>query len=207
MFGTAFATFSAIPRLLDPSSATQTSENILAHQGLFSAAIVAMLVNFVGDVLAAWGLYVLLRPAGAAWSMLVAWFRLVYTAMGLAAVLQLATAHRLLTQQSNLAALGRTALDVQVHVAVRAFQAQFDLSLIIFGVYLTMLGWLIWRSGHVPKWLGAAIVINGLGWVVMQAGNYLLPGVNLGFLFVTTFGELVLLVWLVGWGTRLKDVR
>jgi hypothetical protein len=205
MFGTAFATFSALPRLLDPSSAAQTSQNILAHQGLFSAAIIAMLVNFVGDVLAAWGLYVLLRPAGAAWSMLVAWFRLVYTAAGLAAVLQLATAHRLLTQESNLAALARTALDAQVHVAVRAFQAQFDFSLILFGLYLTMLGWLIWRSGHVPKWLGAVIVLNGLGWVVSQAGRYLLPGVDLGFLFVTTFGELVLLVWLVGWGTRLKE--
>lgn len=37
MFGTAFATFGAIPKLLDPSSAAQTSQNILAHQGLFSA--------------------------------------------------------------------------------------------------------------------------------------------------------------------------
>jgi Domain of unknown function (DUF4386) len=203
MFGTGFATFGALPRLLDASSAMQTSQNILAHQGLFSAAIISMLVNFVGDVLAAWGLYVLLRPVSAAWSMLVAWFRLVYTAAGLAAVLQLATAHRLLTQQSNLAALGQTARDAQVQVAVRAFQAQFDASLILFGLYLVMLGCLMWRSGYVPKWLGAVIVVCGLGWVATEVGPYLLPGVPLGFLFFTSFGELVLLVWLVGWGTRL----
>jgi hypothetical protein len=98
------------------------------------AAIVAMLVNFMGDILAAWGLYVLLRPVGAAWSMLVAWFRLVY-GVGLAAVLPLVMAHGLLRQPSNLVALGQTALDVQVHVAVRAFQAQFDFSLILFGLY------------------------------------------------------------------------
>ena len=30
-------------------------------------------------------------------------------------------------------------------------------------------------------------------------------GVNLEFLFITSFGELVLLVWLIGWGTRLRD--
>jgi len=48
-------------------------------------------------------------------------------------------------------------------------------------------------------------VIAGAGWVVMEAGRFLLPGVDLGFLFVTAFGELILLVWLIGWGTRLRE--
>jgi len=29
--------------------------------------------------------------------------------------------------------------------------------------------------------------------------------INLGFLFVASFGELILLVWLIGWGTRLSE--
>jgi hypothetical protein len=29
--------------------------------------------------------------------------------------------------------------------------------------------------------------------------------VNLEFLVVASLGELVLLVWLIGWGTRLRD--
>jgi hypothetical protein len=48
-------------------------------------------------------------------------------------------------------------------------------------------------------------VINGAGWIVMNSSRYLLPGIDLGFLFVTSFGELILLVWLIGWGTRLKE--
>ncbi len=56
-----------------------------------------------------------------------------------------------------------------------------------------------------PKWLGAVLAVNGAGWAVMEAGPYLMPGANLGFLFVATFGELILLVWLVGWGTRLRE--
>jgi hypothetical protein len=30
--------------------------------------------------------------------------------------------------------------------------------------------------------------------------------VDLGLLFIATFGELFLLVWLIGWGTRLKEI-
>jgi hypothetical protein len=73
-FGTPLASFSALPKLIDATSAAHTAENVQAHPGLLAAAILAMLANFAGDVLAAWGLYVMLRPVSAAWSMLVAWF-------------------------------------------------------------------------------------------------------------------------------------
>lgn len=96
-------------------------------------------------------------------------------------------------------------LNAQVQVAIGSFNSQFAFSLIIFGVYLILLGWLVYRSGHIPRWLGVLLVINGAGWSIMEAGPYLLPGINLSFLFVATFGELILLVWLIGWGTRLSE--
>ncbi len=68
-----------------------------------------------------------------------------------------------------------------------------------------MLGWLAYRSGYLPKWLGIVLAIDGAGWSIMEAGPYLLPGIDLGFLFVATFGELILLMWLIGWGTRLSE--
>ncbi len=102
-------------------------------------------------------------------------------------------------------ALGQSQLNAQVQVAIGSFNSQFAFSLIIFGVYLILLGWLVYRSGHIPRWLGVLLVINGAGWSIMEAGPYLLPGINLSFLFVATFGELILLVWLIGWGTRLSE--
>jgi uncharacterized protein DUF4386 len=125
--------------------------------------IFAFLINFIGDVVAAWGLYLLLRPVNASISMFVAWLRLVYTAVGLAAVLNLVTAHRLLTRPAALTALGQNQLNAQVHVAIDSFNSQFAFSLIIFGVCLVLLGWLAYRSGFVPKWLGIVLVINGAG--------------------------------------------
>jgi hypothetical protein len=206
-FGTPFASFSVLPKVFAPNSAAQTSQNVAANERLFVAAIFAMLLNFVGDVLGAWGLYVLLRPVNARWSLLAAWFRLVYTAVGIAAVLNLVTAHHLLTDPDDLAALGRGALDAHVYVALGSFQVQFAFSLILFGLYMTMVGWLVYQSVHLPKWLGVVLAIDGVGWMVSEAGPYLFPGVNFGFLFVTSFGELVFLIWLIGWGLRLKEAR
>jgi hypothetical protein len=204
-WGVPFASFSILPKLFNPDDAAKTCQNIAAHQGLFSVVIFAFLLNFIGDVVSAWGLYLLLRPVDEAVSMFVASLRVVFATVGLAAVLNLVTAHRLLNRPSALTSLGQTQLQAHVQVAVGSFNSQFAFSLIIFGVYLILLGGLMFRSSHFPKWLAVLMVIDGAGWIAMEGGTYFLPDVDLGFLFAATFGELFLLVWLIGWGTRLKE--
>lgn len=200
-----YADFKVIPNLFVADNAAKTVQNIAAHQGLFVAAIFAFLSNFIGDIVAAWGLYLLLKPVNAAISMFVAWLRVVFATIGLAATLNLVTAHRLVTRPKALTALGQNQLNAQVHSAIGSFNSQFAYSLIIFGVYLMLLAWLVYCSGYIPKWLGIVLAINGAGWTIMESGYYLLPGINLDFLFVATTGELFLLVWLIGWGTRLRQ--
>ena len=204
-WGVPFASFSILPKLFVADNAARTFQNVAANQGLFAVVIFAFLINFIGDIVAAWGLYLLLRPVNASVSMFVAWLRVVFATIGLAAVLNLVTAYRLVSRPAALTAIGQGQLDAQVHVAIGSFTSQFAFSLIVFGAYLVMLGWLAYRSGYVPRWLGVVLTINGAGWMIMEAGPYLAPGIDLGFLFVATFGELILLVWLVGWGTRLGD--
>lgn len=203
--GVPFASFYVTPKVFVADNAAKTAQNILVHHGLFVAAIFAFLISFVGDIVAAWGIYLMLRPANAAISMFVAWLRVVFATVGLAALGNLVTVHRLLTRPSSLTAIGQDQLNVQVQVAFGSFNSEFAFGLIIFGVHLMMLGWLIYRSGYIPSWLGIVLAINGAGWIVIESGPYLLPGVNLGFVWVATVGELILLVWLIGWGTRLPD--
>ena len=202
-WGVPFAEFRILPKLVVANSAAETAHNLAAHHGLFLVAIFAYYVNFFGDIVAAWGLYLLLRPVNRSISMFVASLRIVFAALGLAALLNLATANRLVTRASDLTALGQGQVDLQAFVAVGAFRSQFSFSLILFGAYLVLLGWLFWRSTHLPRWLGIVLCVNGIGWILIITGR--LVGVNLEFLFATAGGELVLLVWLIGWGTRLRD--
>jgi hypothetical protein len=204
-FGVPFASFSLMPRIFVPDDAARTAQECSAHPAILGAIILLFLANFVGDVVNAWGLYWLLRPVHASMSMLVASLRVVYAAMGLAAVLELVTAHRLITRPGALAALGQSGRDAQVYTALGSFNSQFAFSLVLFGAYLVLLGWLVYRAGYMPRWLGVVVAVAGAGWMVSEAGRYLLPGVDLGFLFFTSFGELALIVWLIGWGTRLRE--
>ena len=41
--------------------------------------------------------------------------------------------------------------------------------------------------------------------MITELQPYVLPRVDLGVVLVTSFAELFLLAWLVGWGTRLKE--
>jgi len=169
--GVPFADFGVIPKLFVADNAAKTAQNIAAYHGLFVAAIFAFLINFIGDVVAAWGLYLLLRPVNASTSMFLAWLRVVFATIGIAATLNLVTAHRLVTRPNSLTALGQDQINAQVHVAIGSFNSQFAFSLIIFGVYLMMLGWLIYRSGCIPKWLGIVLAIDGAGWIITAGGR------------------------------------
>ena len=202
-WGVPFAEFRILPGIVVADDAAKTAQNVIAHHGGFVFAIFAYLVNFIGDLVTAWGLYELLRPAGESLSKFVAWLRVAFAAVGLASLNNLVTANRLLTRTQELNALGRAQVDAEAFVAIGAFRSQFAFNLIFFGCYLVLLGWLFFRSGYLPKWLGVVLVLTGAGWIGNISGRYL--GVDLGFLFYASFGELILLAWLIGWGTRLKD--
>ena len=84
-------------KLVITSNIEQTVHNIALHQGHFAVAILCYLIEFTKDVVIAWALYYLLAPVNRAMSMLTAWFRLMYTAMALYAVMDLAMVHRVVT--------------------------------------------------------------------------------------------------------------
>ena len=81
-------------------------------------------------------------------------------------------------------------------------QAAWELGLALFGLHLVAVGVIAWRSGDVPRWLGALVAIAGLGYLVDTFAKIVLPTLDLGFLMVTFFGEAVFAIWLVWRGFR-----
>jgi Domain of unknown function (DUF4386) len=79
------------------------------------------------------------------------------------------------------------------------------MSLVLFGIHLMLVGYLIVRSTYIPRIIGILLVIDGLGWVVDSVSPYLLPNAKLGFLFLTFFGELVFMLWLLIRGWTIKE--
>ena len=202
-----YAEFSIYPKLVIPNNIAQTVQNIAAHQGLFAAAILRYLVEFIEDIVIAWALYVLLVPVNRAISLLTAWFRLMYTAVAFFGMLKLVTVFRLVSTPDYLAAFGESPLHAEVKLLLGSFRDDWSIGLVLFGIHLMLLGYLIYRSGYIPKWLGIVLVVDGLGWVIDSLRPYLYPNAQFRFLFLTFFGEIFLMLWLLIRGWKIPEPK
>jgi hypothetical protein len=200
-----YAEFSIYPKLVVASNADQTVQNISAHMGLFAAAILCYLISFIGDVVIAWALYILLKPVNKALSLLTALFQLVYAAVALCSIFGLLNVYQLIATPYYRALFGSPQLHAQVWLQLHTFHNQWSLSLILFGIHLVLLGYLVYRSGYIPCLVGIALSIAGLGWMVAGLGPYILPNANLDFTFITAFGEIIFAFWLWIRGWRLQE--
>jgi Domain of unknown function (DUF4386) len=196
-----YAEFTIYPKLVNLGNIEQTIRNIGAHSGLFAVAILCYLVEFIEDIVIAWALYVLLAPVNRAVSLLAAWFRLIYTAIAFFGMLKLVTVFNLVNTPDYLKVFGQGPLQAQVRLLLGTFRDDWSIGLVLFGIHLVLLGVLIYCSGYIPRFLGVLLVIDGCGWIVDSLQPYLFPHLNLRYLFLTFFGEIFLMLWLLirGW--------
>jgi hypothetical protein len=199
-----FAEYYAMPKLVvdDPA---RTLANLQAHQHLFGWVVIAYFVQLLGDVVVAWALYVLLAPVNRALALLGSWLQLVYAAMALAGVGNLAVAYRLLFVPEYTRLDWAGTLAAQVRTLIGGYRATWELGLVLFGLHLIVTGVLFARSTYLPRWLGWLLVADGSAWCLDKLSMYVAPNAKLGFVGVFYVGELVLMVWLLGWGWRIQE--
>jgi hypothetical protein len=81
--------------------------------------------------------------------------------------------------------------------------------LVFFGIHLFILGYLIFKSGFIPKILGILLIVASIGYLSDSFANFLLPNYNDykdTFLMIVVIpgiiGELSLTYWLLFKGVR-----
>jgi hypothetical protein len=191
---TPFAQFGVLQNLVVTADAAATVENITASEGLFRIGIAAFLVVVMLDVVVAWEIYVLLRPVNRTLALLVGWLRLAY-----AAVFAMALANLLDVAQLLGSAESATLQPKQFHAQVMASIASFDngwtgIALAIFGLHLLGLGALLFRSAHLPGFLGVLVVVAGGGYLADSFTRILVPDFAFTFSLFTFVGEALLIV-------------
>ncbi|TMU57115.1 DUF4386 domain-containing protein [Flagellimonas algicola] len=196
-----FAEFYIFPKLILDDAAT-TAENISKEKLLFTTSIFLHLITLLCDIVVAWALYLFLKPVQRYFSLLVAWFRLIYTAMYLVALTNLV---KILTLVHQYTSGTGTEVAQNMQFYVDAFRLEWSFGLVIFGVYLVLLGLLVFKATYVPKIFGLLLLIAGLGYVIHTLGAFVSPETNLDLLFFTFFGELVFMFWLLIKGRTLKE--
>ena len=166
--------------------AALTAQNILNSMGAFRTAIFLLFTVAILDIVVAWGLYIMLVPANKNLSALAAWLRVIYGGIFIFAISKLYVALQVITADGT-----------QTMSYLKSFQSIWDMGLILFGFHLLVLGYLVFKSGYVPKWLGVFLVLAAVGYIVDGFGKTLSPDYNLNIAQFTFVGEVFLIFWLL----------
>lgn len=198
-----FAEFYIFPKLISESP-TLTTTNILNNKTLFTIGIFLHFITLIFDIVVAWSLYIFLKPVSKNLSLLVAWFRIIYAAMYLIALVNLIKVLNLLSIIGQSKATEQIQFYDSVKFYINSFQLEWTFGLMIFGIYLILLGYLVFKAEYIPKIFGFLLIIAGLGYSINTLSLFLFPGINTDFLMITFFGELIFMLWLLIKGSKIK---
>ncbi|MCP5066359.1 MAG: DUF4386 domain-containing protein [bacterium] len=203
------ATDVTIGTLVVPGDAADTFDNVRASQMRFRTGLFSWLVVLVCDVVAAWGLYVFLKPVNENLSLLMAWFRMVYAVILGAALVNLVAVVPLVSRDAHLAVFGRDELGARVQLYLNMFEDTWSLGLAVFGFHIFVLGYLVLKSRYIPGIFGVLLLVAFGGYLITSTANLLMPTypdfeVVIGWIFLVpmVIGELGLGLWLLFRGAR-----
>jgi hypothetical protein len=152
--------------------------------------------------------FVLLRPISKELNLLATFLRLVSITVQAVAVLNLVAALFPLGNAAYLKAFTPEQLDALVSLAIKSHSYGFSISLLFLGFTFLIHGYLIFRSGYLPKVLGILIQVAGLGYLTNSFALILYPAVaNQVFLAIIVpvfVSELSLCLWLLVKGVNIQ---
>jgi hypothetical protein len=148
--------------LVVSGDAAATARNILASPWLWRAGIAGDIVMHLGDVVLMLVFYVLLRRVSRNLALLAVFFNLIQTAVLVANKLTLLVPVFLLGDAPYLTGFSRQQLQALSYLAIRLHDYGFGVGLIFFAAVCIVVGWLIYRSGYLPKWLGILMALAGI---------------------------------------------
>ncbi len=190
---------------LVPGDAAATVSNIMAHEGLFTVTVVGDLLAAALFFLAAWALYVLLKPVNKNLALLFLLLNLGSVVIQCASDLFLVASQLLMNgpdylnvfQVDQLQALAMFFLDLR--------EKAFTVAWLFSGAWLFPLGYLVFKSGFLPKILGIVLMVHCFTWVSTFFQSFLFPGftaityVSYPLGFIAEFG---LTLWLLIMGVK-----
>jgi hypothetical protein len=153
-------------RLVVAADAGATAANIVAHQSLWRVGVAAELFMLMCSVVLTMILYVLLRPVSRDLAFLAVLFNLVTIATEAINEQALLAALFPLGKAKYLMAFEPEQLHALSSLALRSYRHGFGVSLLFFGCECLVLGYLIFRSGYVPKAIGALMQLAGWCYLV-----------------------------------------
>ena len=207
LFANLFAPFTLLylpSRFIVSGDAAATASNIMASESLFRFGIVGNLFTFIANIFLALAIYQLLKVVNKnAASLMVILFLVGVPIAMLNEVTQLAVLRLLSGADYLLKAYTTDQLQALVYLLIGLHDQGLLIAHIFFGLWLFPMGYLVFKSGFIPKIVGILLMIAGVGYVVQGFAAFL--GYSVNIILFTGLGELVFLLWLLIKGVNVEQ--
>lgn len=187
--------------LVVAGDAAATAHNVVSSDLLLRAGFAAYLVEALCDVALTAVFYLLLRPVSMALALFAVLFRLMATATFAFAEVFYFAPSVILKGDSYLRAFTADQLNSLALLSFNVSDVGGDMSLSFYGLGSVLLGYLMFRSGYVPRFVGAAFAFGGLCFIARTFAWVLIPAVPTAILQLPMIlALLVLAVWFLARG-------
>jgi hypothetical protein len=187
-----------VPSVIMTGDAASTAAHLRMNDGLFRLGFAAYLVEAFSDIVLAWLFYVLLKPVNRDLALLSAFFGLVSMILFAATEMFYFAAPLFLRGSGYLSAFPPDQLDAFAKLFLSLFAGLSGLSMLYYGAAWIIRGWLSYRSGYLPRSLGAVMVIAGWGFVAKTLTQVLAPAYSSDLLLAPMFlNMLAVAAWML----------
>jgi hypothetical protein len=206
-------------RLVVPGNAMATAEKIRSSELMWRVGIAAdLFLLLTSAVVLALIFYRLLRPVSRDLALLAVLFNLVSISLEAANKLHLLAVFFPLGNAQYVKAFAPEQLAALASFSARSHAYGFGVSLIFFGWECLILGYLIFRSGYLPRVIGVLMQLAGLSYLINSFAVIVSPSLA-GRLFPAILlpafvGEVSLCLWLLvkgvdasKWNARVKNLE
>ena len=178
----------------------------LAHDALttdttqFAFGLVFGLLSAFLFVMAAWGLYVLLKPVNRDLALLFLLLNAIGVAIQVASYIPLIFAMLSADSSGFAEAFSLAQLDGLQYLSFDLYKMSFVAAQLFFATWLFPLGYLVYKSGILPKFLGVLLLLDGLAVLLWFFQGILLPdspAISYPGLALSFIAEVGLGLWLL----------
>jgi hypothetical protein len=198
-------------KVIVSGDAEATAANLAAMERMWRWGIASECFALVCVTALAMIYFVLLRPVSREINLLATCLRLVGIAIEATATLSLVGALFPLGSAAYLRAFTPEQLHAMAYLAIKSHGNGYALALLFFGFTFLFHGYLIAKSGYLPKALGVLIQIAGAGYLTNSFALYLAPGFQARIfpaILVPAFvAEVSLCLWLLLKGINVEKWR
>ena len=189
-------------------TAEQVYQAISTNAMSFRLGLVVALVTGFLFLMTAWGLYALLRQVNKNLALLFLLLNAVGVAIAGASMLFLVPALLQGDGASSMQAYSAAQLEGLALLSINVYKTGFVTAQLFFGTWLFPLGYLVYKSRFLPRFLGILLVLDGIAVLIWFLQALLLPdypAIRTPGLVVSVVAEVGLALWLLVKGVKVVD--